>query len=124
MDPVKVKGIAKWAEPRTVNDVQSFLGFCNFYRAFIPHFSNIARPLNNLTKKNYVWNWGTREQEAFNSLNAQHTQSSEPQTGQDIHHGDQHFRIRTRCCNCTRIRGQGPPNCIPCPKPRTSRKKL
>ena len=55
MDPVKVEGITKWPEPRTVKGVRSFLGFCNFYRAFIPKFSDIARPLNDLTKKNRQW---------------------------------------------------------------------
>jgi len=42
MDLVKVEGIAHWPTPATVKDVRSFLGFCNFYRAFIPHFSNVA----------------------------------------------------------------------------------
>ena len=42
MDPIKVKGIAHWPTPATVKDVRSFLGFCNFYRTFIPHFSNVA----------------------------------------------------------------------------------
>jgi Reverse transcriptase (RNA-dependent DNA polymerase) len=42
MDPIKVKGITDWPTPTTVKEVHSFLGFCNFYRAFIPHFSNIA----------------------------------------------------------------------------------
>src|SRR5438105_6353019 len=32
MDPHKVAAIGKWPEPKTVKDVQSFLGFCNFYR--------------------------------------------------------------------------------------------
>ena len=31
MDPVKVAGIADWPIPATVKDVQSFLGFANFY---------------------------------------------------------------------------------------------
>ena len=35
MDPVKISGIADWPIPKTVKDVRSFLGFCNFYRAFI-----------------------------------------------------------------------------------------
>ena len=42
MDPVKVEGIAHWPTPATVKDVRSFLGFCNFYHTFIPHFSNVA----------------------------------------------------------------------------------
>ncbi len=44
MDPVKVKGITQWPTPTTVKDVRSFLGFCNFYHTFIPHFSNVAQP--------------------------------------------------------------------------------
>ncbi len=35
MDPVKISGIADWPIPKMVKDVRSFLGFCNFYRAFI-----------------------------------------------------------------------------------------
>ncbi len=35
MDPIKISGIANWPIPKTVKDVRSFLGFCNFYRAFI-----------------------------------------------------------------------------------------
>jgi len=49
MDPIKISGIANWPIPKTVKDVRSFLGFCNFYRAFIRGFANIARPLNQLT---------------------------------------------------------------------------
>jgi hypothetical protein len=49
MDPAKIKGTANWPTPTMVKQVQSFLGFCNFYRPFIYHFSHIARPLNELT---------------------------------------------------------------------------
>jgi hypothetical protein len=68
MDPIKIQGIVDWPVPNTVRDVQSFLGFCNFYRAFIPNFSTIAQPLNDLTKKNQQWHWGSDEQTAFQSL--------------------------------------------------------
>ena len=68
MDPVKVEGIMNWPTPNSVKDVRSFLGFCNFYRAFIPSFSHLARPLNNLTKKNQQWSWGRAEQDAFTTL--------------------------------------------------------
>jgi hypothetical protein len=42
MDPIKVQGIADWQRPTTVKEVHSFLGFCNFYHAFIQDFSHIA----------------------------------------------------------------------------------
>jgi len=57
MDPIKVQGISEWPTPQTVKDVQSFLGFCNFYRAFIKNFSDIVRPLNDLTCKNEQFIW-------------------------------------------------------------------
>jgi hypothetical protein len=68
MDPVKVQGIAQWPTPQTVKDVRSFLGFCNFYRAFIKNFSHQTRPLNDLTRKLNKWTWGEKEQTAFDSL--------------------------------------------------------
>lgn len=68
MDPVKVEGIAKWLVPTCVKDMLSFLGFCNFYRAFIPSFSHVARPLNDLTKRGQQWTWTGKEQHVFNTL--------------------------------------------------------
>jgi reverse transcriptase-like protein len=68
MDPIKVEGIAKWPIPTTVKDVRSFLGFCNFYCSFIANFSAVARPLNNLTKKQWQWSWTADEQASFNML--------------------------------------------------------
>jgi len=65
MDPVKVQGILEWPTPLTVKDVRSFLGFCNFYRAFIKNFSDIARPLNNLTHKNEQFIWSKERNDAF-----------------------------------------------------------
>jgi transposase InsO family protein len=68
MDPVKVAGVREWPVPRNRKEVQSFLGFTNFYRRFIRDFSHDARPLFNLTKKEMVWKWGAEEQEAFERL--------------------------------------------------------
>ena len=65
MDPVKVEGITQWPTPSCIKDVCSFLGFCNFYRAFILDFSNIARPLNDLTCKNRQWDWSDEYEQAF-----------------------------------------------------------
>jgi hypothetical protein len=51
MDPSKVATIRDWGILRTVKDVQSFLGFANFYQRFIKGFSYIAKPLTALTCK-------------------------------------------------------------------------
>ena len=67
MDPVKVEGIADWPTPQDKHDVQSFLGFCNFYRRFIHHYAGIARPLNVLTG-NTPFEWTPECDEAFTKL--------------------------------------------------------
>jgi len=51
MDPVKVAGVTEWPIPSNRKEVQSFLGFTNFYRRFIQGFSHLARPLFDLTRK-------------------------------------------------------------------------
>jgi len=56
MDPAKLEEIRDWLTPTTVKQVQSFLGFGNFYKKFIRHYADIMWPLNNLTKKNLAWN--------------------------------------------------------------------
>ena len=45
MDPAKVARVSEWPIPTTKKEVQSFLGFVNFYRRFIKGFSHLARPL-------------------------------------------------------------------------------
>ena len=57
----------------TATDVRSFLGFCNFYRAFIKGYASIACPLNALTKKDQEWRWTTDHQNAFDTLKTQVT---------------------------------------------------
>jgi len=47
----KIKAIKGWKMPTKVKDVESFLGFANFYQRFIQNFSHMARPLNKLKGK-------------------------------------------------------------------------
>jgi hypothetical protein len=68
MDPDKVKAIREWLAPTSVKGVRSFLGFANFYRRFIQGFSEIVRPLTELTQKDRAWLWSTEAQEAFDRL--------------------------------------------------------
>ena len=72
MDPIKVRGVLEWPIPTCKRELQSFLGFVNFYRKFIHGFGDIARPLNRLTGK-VDWQWGNEEQHAFEDLKSQLT---------------------------------------------------
>jgi len=51
METDKVKAIKKWKTPTKIKEVESFLGFANFYKWFIKNFSHIARLLNELKEK-------------------------------------------------------------------------
>jgi hypothetical protein len=68
MDLVKVAGVAEWPEPSNKQEVQSFLGFTNFYRWFIKDFSHHARPPFDLTRKDQKWRWDSSAASAFRKL--------------------------------------------------------
>ncbi|XP_039213407.1 uncharacterized protein LOC120314410 [Crotalus tigris] len=54
MDPLKVKAVLDWQAPTTRRQLQSFLGFANFYRQFIPSFAGVAHPLTELLKTKHL----------------------------------------------------------------------
>src|ERR1700712_3698295 len=69
-DLVKTQAIWEWTTPKSKKDIQCFLGFCNFYRRFIDGFSRTAKQLYERTEKKHdnKWEWGNREQEAFDKM--------------------------------------------------------
>jgi len=68
MDPVKITSVRDWLTPKNITEVQSFVGFMNFYHRFIPDFSHVASPLHRLTKKMEPWQWTEPEETAFWAL--------------------------------------------------------
>jgi hypothetical protein len=71
MDPAKVNAVLDWPAPTTVQEMQMFLGFANFYRQFIRDYSEITKPLTVLTRKefkNAPLPWSSDAQEAFSRL--------------------------------------------------------
>lgn len=68
MDPAKVSAIQSWPRPQNKKDVQSFIGFANFYRRFVKGFSEVAAPLTALTGGNSIWLWSGACEEAFETL--------------------------------------------------------
>ncbi|SOV01667.1 uncharacterized protein UDID_18169 [Ustilago sp. UG-2017a] len=71
MDPSKTEVITNWPVPKSMHDVQVFLGFCNFYRKFIPQYSRTAYPLTQLLRKeaqSAPFAWHNDTQHAFEQL--------------------------------------------------------
>jgi hypothetical protein len=76
MDEDTVETVRNWSkEKKTENgrlkylfEVQQFLGFCNYYRRFIPKYSEKAEPLTRLTKKDEPFVWGSEQQLAFEMM--------------------------------------------------------
>ncbi|KAG7674262.1 hypothetical protein KSW81_006082 [Nannochloris sp. 'desiccata'] len=68
MLPKKVDAILNWPVPTTASQVKSFLGLATFYRHFVEHFAHKAIPLYQITRKNQIFTWLPRHQEAFEQL--------------------------------------------------------
>ena len=64
----KIHAILDWPEPLKVKDVQSFLGFANFYQRFIHNYSEITVPLTRLTWKGLTWDFNEGCHMAFRTL--------------------------------------------------------
>ena len=73
MDQEKIQTVLEWEAPGTVKEVQSFLGFANFYRRFIEGYSKLTRPLTDLTKKSEKFVWSNECETAFSELKKRFT---------------------------------------------------
>ena len=67
-DPEKIEAVATWPTPKSVTEVRAFVALAGYYRRHIRGFSEIARPLHELTRKNVAFYWGTEQEEAFREL--------------------------------------------------------
>ena len=68
MEKEKVQGVVEWPVLKSVKNIQKFLGLANYYRWFVKDFAKIAKPLHEMTRKETKWNWGERQQKAFEEL--------------------------------------------------------
>jgi hypothetical protein len=68
MDPKKVAAVQEWPAPQKKKQLQAFLRFANFYRRLVGRFSETARPMTQLLRKDQKWDWGPKQQEAFDKL--------------------------------------------------------
>ena len=67
-DPDKTSAISAWQRPATIPEVRTFCGLAFYYRTFVPHFADVARPLHELTRKNALFAWDDDCECAFREL--------------------------------------------------------
>ena len=67
-NPKKLQAVSDFPNPRTVKELQRFLGLAGWYRRFISNFSTIADPLYKLLRKNADFIWDNEQQQAFEQI--------------------------------------------------------
>ncbi|GJS27981.1 putative reverse transcriptase domain-containing protein [Tanacetum coccineum] len=68
VDPAKIESIKDWASPKTPTEIRQFLGLAGYYQRFIEGFSKIAKPMTKLTQKKVAFEWGDKQEAAFQTL--------------------------------------------------------
>jgi len=68
MQEEKVAEVLEWPRPKTVKEVQKFLGLANYYRQLIKNFVKITKLMYKLVRKDEKWNWGKEQKIAFKQL--------------------------------------------------------
>ena len=63
-----LEAILKLPAPKDVSQLMAFLGKADFYRKFVPMFSNVSKPLNNLRRASQQFQWTKVEDNAFRQV--------------------------------------------------------
>ncbi|GKD25856.1 putative reverse transcriptase domain-containing protein [Tanacetum coccineum] len=68
VDPAKIDSIKDWASPKTPTEIRQFLCLAGYYRRFFEGFSKIAKSMTKLTQKKVKFDWGDKQEAAFELL--------------------------------------------------------
>nr|GFA29035.1 putative reverse transcriptase domain-containing protein [Tanacetum cinerariifolium] len=68
VDPAKIKSVKYWASPKSPTKICQFLGLAGYYRRFIEGLSKIAKPMTKLTQNKVKFEWGDKQEAAFQFL--------------------------------------------------------
>ncbi|GJR02060.1 putative reverse transcriptase domain-containing protein [Tanacetum coccineum] len=68
VDPAKIESIKYWTSPKTPTEIRQFLGLAGYYRRFIEGISKIAKPMTKLTQNKVAFEWGDKQEAAFQTL--------------------------------------------------------
>jgi len=75
MNQKKAEDIVTWPVPRNIKEVQSFIGFPDFYRWFIEGFNSLRLPIQVLTHNGVMWNWSEHCEKTFVELKLKFTRA-------------------------------------------------
>ena len=67
-DPSKVRAIREMPPLDNVAGIQRILGMCQYLSKFLPHLSDITKPLRDLTRQYAEWIWDEPQQSVFERL--------------------------------------------------------
>lgn len=67
-DPAKFEPIKNYPVPENADQARRFVAFANYYRRFIKNFAEMARPINNLTKKKVKFHWTPECQKSLEDI--------------------------------------------------------
>ncbi|GJR06754.1 hypothetical protein Tco_0529738 [Tanacetum coccineum] len=88
VDPAKIESIKDWTSPKSPTEIRQFLGLAGYYRRFIEGFSKIAKPMTKLTQKKVKFEWGDKQEAAFQLLKQKLCSApilALPERSEDIH---------------------------------------
>ena len=74
-DPKKLESVESWEKPKGPKEIRSFLGFCSYYRDFLPDYSRVSNPMQILShwtpgKRKEAFPWGKEQDESFRAVKA------------------------------------------------------
>ncbi|GJR03490.1 putative reverse transcriptase domain-containing protein [Tanacetum coccineum] len=65
VDPAKIESVKDWASPKSAMEIRQILSLAGYYQRFIEGFLKIAKPMTKLTQKKVKFDWGDKEEIAF-----------------------------------------------------------
>nr|GEZ54839.1 putative reverse transcriptase domain-containing protein [Tanacetum cinerariifolium] len=67
-NPAKIESVKDWESPKSPTEIRKFLGLAGYYRRFIERLSKIAKTMTKLTQKKIKFEWGDKQEAAFQLL--------------------------------------------------------
>ncbi|XP_060774394.1 uncharacterized protein K02A2.6-like [Neoarius graeffei] len=74
-DNAKIEAITQLQPPENVSDLRQMMGMVHYLGRYVPHLSEVTRPLNELLRKDTAWIWGPAQDEAFHKVKCLITES-------------------------------------------------